>query len=163
MSDPNAPRRTAMFPTTEGDLWRWQLETLEALTKFIRRHGPGLPGALPAVPWQVSNGFHAVARLCEFDGPPDFPRDRREVLAAYAAALGSEVTSVDLGRGDTEYRVKGAIGERGRVTLTLTATVRAEDDPACPCGCTSTFCRCCDPETCTCGPACPVCDADGGE
>lgn len=32
----------------------------------------------------------------------------------------------------------------------------------CPCGCTSAFCRCCDPETCTCGPACPICDEDGG-
>jgi len=34
--------------------------------------------------------------------------------------------------------------------------------PGCPCGCTASFCRCCDPETCTCGPACPVCDRDGG-
>ena len=120
--------RKAMFPTTEGDLWRWQLETLEALTKFIRKHGPGLPGALPAVPWQVSTGFHAFARLSVYDGPDvHTPRDLLGVLDAYAAALGSEVTSADLGRGDVEYRVKGVIGERGRITLTLAAVIRADD------------------------------------
>lgn len=119
---------TPMFPTTEGDLWRWQLETVTELAKFIRAHGPGRPGALPVVPWNVSTGFHAVARLSEFDGPGRTRRDRRGVLAAYAAALGSEVSSVDLGRGDTEYRVTGVIGERGRIKITLIATVRADED-----------------------------------
>lgn len=119
--------RKAMFPTTEGDLWRWQLETLEALTKFIRKHGPGLPGALPAVPWSIGTHLHAVARLTPYDflGPEGEQRDRLGVLDAYAAALGSELTSVDLGRGDVEYRVKGAISER--VTITLIATIRADD------------------------------------
>lgn len=126
MTTPAAERHTPMFPTTEGDLWRWQLETMTELAKFIRAHGPGLPGALPAVPWQVSTGFHAVARLSQFDGPPAAPRDLLDVLDAYAAALGSEVTSVDLGRGDTEYRVKGSISER--VTVTLIATIRADDN-----------------------------------
>lgn len=120
---------TPMFPTTEGDLWRWQLETMTELTAFIRAHGPG---ALAAVPWRVSTGLHAVARLSEFDGPAGSRRDQHDVLDAYAAALGSEVTSVDLGRGDTQYRVTGVIGEHGRVTLTLIAVLRADDDQADP-------------------------------
>lgn len=30
----------------------------------------------------------------------------------------------------------------------------------CLCGCTAAFCRCSDPEACSCKPACPVCDRD---
>jgi hypothetical protein len=115
-----------MFRTAESDLWRWQLETMTALATFIKAHGPGNPGALVAVPWHISTGFHAVARLTEFDGPPNARRDRRAVLSAYAAALGAEIASTGLGNGDTEYRVTGAIGERGRVKLTLIATIRAD-------------------------------------
>ena len=32
--------------------------------------------------------------------------------------------------------------------------------PECPCQCIASCCRCCDPETCVCGPACAVCDQD---
>lgn len=118
-----------MFPTTEGDLWRWQLETMTELKKFIEAHGPGLPGALPVVPWNISTSFHAVARLSMYQADPSGARrDQCSVLEAYATALGSEVTSVDLGRGDTAYRVRGVIGGRGRIMLTLIATVRAEDE-----------------------------------
>ena len=120
---PGAP----MFPITEGDLWRWQLETMTELAAFLRKHGPGTKGALPAVRWHVQTGLHAVARLFTSDGLVNARRDRRAVLAAYAEALGSEVTSVDLGRGDTDYRVAGVLGERGRVKVTLIATIRAED------------------------------------
>lgn len=118
---------TSMFPTTEGDLWHWQLETMNELTAFVRAHGPGLPGALPVVPWQISAGFHATARLGAYDGPADGPRrDRVAVLEAYAAALGTHVTSVDAGGGYTQYRVQGTIGRR--VQLLLIADVREDDD-----------------------------------
>jgi len=124
---PNVEKYTPMFPTTEGDLWRWQLELMTELATFVRAHGPGKPGALPAVPWDVSTGFHATARLGKFGGPADSPRDRHEVLAAYAAALGTEVTSVDLGPGrGTQYRVRGMIGKR--VQLLLIADIGPEDE-----------------------------------
>jgi hypothetical protein len=116
-----------MFPTTEGDLWRWQLETMTELAKFVKGHGPGKAGALPAVPWQISTGFHATGRLGAHAGPGDTVRDRKAVLAAYAKALDSEVTSIDLGhdRG-TQYRVKGTIGTR--VELLLIADISPEDE-----------------------------------
>jgi hypothetical protein len=125
-----ADARRAMFRTTEGDLWRWQLETLNTLTTFIRAHGPGKRGALPAVRWNIDTGFHAVARLSEFDGPGDARRNRRDVLAAYAEAFGSQVTSIDLSNGDTEYRVQGALGERERIKLTVIAVISADEERA---------------------------------
>ena len=121
-----APAR--LFPTTEGDLWRWQLETLAELTKFIKAHGPGRPGALPAVPWHVDDGFSAVARLSPWmHGPDGTPRDVLAVLAAYANALGTEAIVNDLGDGRTDYWVKGTIGDRDRIKLTLNATIYADD------------------------------------
>lgn len=123
----------SLFAPTEGDRWRWQLETMTELARFIKAHGPGKPGALPAVSWQVGIGFHATARLSPYEGGG---RDLRAVLAAYAEALGSEVTSVDLGpaRG-TQYRVKGTIGRErvsdqgaGRIQLLLIADISPEDE-----------------------------------
>lgn len=126
---PPPAKRRPMFPITEGDLWRWQQETLTELARFLKAHGPGRPGALPVVPWRVGTQ-DAVAHITRYDVLIDASgerRDLREVLDAYAAVLGSEVTATDLGHGDTRYRVAGALGERGRVKLTLIATVRADD------------------------------------
>jgi hypothetical protein len=120
-----------LFQLNEGDLWRFQLETMAELAKFIKAHPPGKPCGLPTARWDIDNGFHAVTRLSSYTlGADGTPVDQRAVLAAYAAALGTEVTSIDLGDGDTEYRVNGALGERGRVKLILIATVRAQDHRA---------------------------------
>jgi hypothetical protein len=118
-----------LFQLTEGDLWRFQLETLTELTKFIKAHGPGRPGALPAVPWHVDNGFSAVARLSTWmHGPDGSPRNVAAILAAYAVALGTEVIVNDLGDGRFDHWVKGTIGERDRIKLTLNATIDDDDD-----------------------------------
>lgn len=56
-------------------------------------------------------------------------------------------------------------GQYGELTIedaTAPETTETAVAPECPCQCTSTCCRCCDPETCQCAPACPVCDEDGG-
>lgn len=120
---PAADRRTS--PTSEVERWRRQLETLEAVAGFIKAHAPGEADALPVVPWEISAADGAVARLgssmCDADG---VPVDLRAVVAAYAAALGSEMASADLGTGMTGYKVKGAIGDRDRVELALFAIVR---------------------------------------
>jgi len=52
-----------------------------------------------------------------------------------------------------------------RVKVWTSVDLDAPADPAaaqCPCGCTAAFCRCSDPQTCSCKAACPVCDKDGG-
>lgn len=119
----------SMFPINEGDLWRWQLETLTELTRFIKAHAPGKPGALPVVAWQLNTGFQATARLSKYDGPSETPRDLRAVLDAYAEVLGSEVTSADLGPGrGTQYRVKGTIPGQRRIELLLIADISADDE-----------------------------------
>ena len=48
MTTPDAKHKL-MCPITEGDLWRWQLETMTELGKFIKKHAPGKPGALRAM------------------------------------------------------------------------------------------------------------------
>ena len=126
MADETRPTR--LFELNEGDLWRLQLEKLAALTKFIKDHGPGRPGALPVVPWQIDTGLSAVARLSTWMTQPDgSPLDVVAVLEAYAKALGTDVIKNKADTGEVDYWVKGTIGERGRVKLTLTATVRPDD------------------------------------
>jgi hypothetical protein len=101
---------------------------------------------------------------------------KREAVAKWAARLGVEVVDRKprLHRGGdrvthTYEAVLESEGCRVKVWTSLDQNAPAEpleaEDPAvstCPCGCTSTFCRCTDPQTCSCKPACPVCDRDGG-
>lgn len=130
---PAAPRR--LFETTEGDLYRWQRNTLTDLLAFIDAHAPGKRAPLPIVPWQLAAvGCSAFARLTEFAPDPSGVRaDPREVLAAYAAVLDSTVREIRL-RGKTRYTVTGRIGrpegtdQRPRTRLLLEADIWDEDE-----------------------------------
>lgn len=127
-----AGERVAYY--NEGDLWRWQLEALEDLTRFVRAHAPGTPRALPAVPWRVADSRRAVADVGRLIDPATGTRrDPVAVLSVYAAALGTEVESTDLGD-HTSYRVKALIGrpegtrQQPRTTVVLVARVYRDLD-----------------------------------
>ena len=119
----------------EGDLWRWQLEALADLAAFVRKHGPGRPGALPAVPWHVGTGRRVTADLSGILTEPHSgrPRDIPAVLAAYAEHLGVEVERHDVGRADT-LTVRGRIGavetsaKLPRTQMLLSARIYREQD-----------------------------------
>lgn len=121
---------------TEGDAWRWQLETLEDLTAFVRAHAPGTRKALPTVVWSVAGYRGARGDAgCVLDPPTGTYRDPLAVLSAYAAALGAEVRAEQYGD-HTTYRVTGRIGPRvgtegqARTALALSARVYRDYDDA---------------------------------
>jgi len=96
---------------------------------------------------------------------------QRSAVAKWAARLGVEVVDckphVHSGGDRVTYTYEATLESGG--TRVKVWTSLDQDAPAdlaaveCVCGCTAAFCRCCDPETCSCKPACPVCDRDGGE
>jgi hypothetical protein len=128
-----APER--LFATTEGDLYRWQRETLTDLLAFLDAHAPGSAELLPAVPWRVNVvGRSVVGDLGPFHTDPSGVRaDRRAVIEAYAAALGSEVKTYEL-TGKTRHATTGRIGRREgtaqepRTTLYIETDIWADDD-----------------------------------
>ena len=128
-----APER--LFPTTEGDLYRWQRETLLDLLGFIDAHAPDAEDPLPAVPWRVNVvGHSVVASLGPYDTDPSGIRiERRAVIEAYAAVLGSEVKTFEF-TGKTRHVTTGYIGRREgtaqqpRTTLYIEADIWADDE-----------------------------------
>lgn len=92
----------------------------------------------------------------------------RSAVEAWAKYLGVEVVDREPYQvipGDRWTHVFEAVREvEGyRIRVWTAASVKAQDAVECPCGCTAAFCRCTDPQTCSCTPVCPVCDQDGGE
>jgi hypothetical protein len=71
-------------PITDRERLGWQVRALRALADLLAAHPD-----LPPVTFTVPPLLRASALLRDFDG--DEPR-RREVAAAYAAALGATVT-----------------------------------------------------------------------
>jgi hypothetical protein len=131
---PAAPRR--LFETTEGDLYRWQRNTLTDLLAFIDAHAPGERAPLPVIRWSFAGVGHAVvARLTDLDpAPSGVRRDPRTVLAAYAAVLGVEVREIPM-TGKTRYTLAGRIGrpegtrQQPRTEVYLEADIWDQDEP----------------------------------
>lgn len=125
-----------MFPTTEGDLWRWQREAMDDLAAFLDQHAPNKPAPLPAVDWRINTHHTVSAEVSPHATDPSGIRaNRRNVVEAYAEALGVEVKTAEL-RNKTRYHATGRIGRREgtkqepRTTLHISAEVWNEDDEA---------------------------------
>lgn len=88
------------------DAWCWQLQTLEDLAQFVRRHGPASASPLPALNWTVGVTRQAFAEL-----PAHAHADPVAVLKAFAAVLGTEVTVRHL-PDRTVYAVRGRMGRK---------------------------------------------------
>lgn len=123
-----------MFPTTEGDLWRSQHDTMSDLLAFVDEHAPNKAVPLPVVPWHVGPFRTVSAEVGQYGNDPSGARaDRPGLIAAYAAALGVEVKTVTL-PGKVRYHTTGRIGRREgtaqepRTTLHISADVWDEDD-----------------------------------
>lgn len=125
-----------LFGTTESDLYRWQREAFDDLAKFLDAHAPNTKNPLPALSWLMSTHSSVLAELNRHDTDPSgIRKDPRDVVAAYAAALGVEVTEhrFETSR-KTRYVAKGRIGKRigtdqqPRTGIVVSADVYDADD-----------------------------------
>lgn len=123
MSTTTKPR-----PGVDLDQWCWQLQSLEDVAVFVRRHGPKSASPLPVVAWTVGVTRQAVAEL-----PSHAHVDPVAVLKDFAAVLGSEVTVRHL-HDRLVYSVRGRIGvkeggqPRTRIAVLATVMHPLEDE-----------------------------------
>jgi hypothetical protein len=110
---------TKTRPVVDLDVWCWQLQSLEDVAVFVRRHGPKSASPLPALAWTVGTTRQAVAEL-----PSHAHADPVAVLKEFAAVLGSEVTVRHL-HDRLVYAVRGRIGVKEGGTPRTRVAVRA--------------------------------------
>lgn len=97
--------KTEKRPGADLDAWCWQLQALEDVTQFVRRHGPTSASPLPIVPWRLGHSRNAVAELHSWD------EDALDVLRAFAKVLGAKVQERHLDDRIT-YFVTGQVGRK---------------------------------------------------
>jgi hypothetical protein len=120
-------RSSSPRPGADVDHWVWQLQTLEDLAAFTREHGPRSALPLPVLNWTVGAFRTVSAELASYDP------NALATLAAYAAALGADVTE-RAAPDRTVYTVKGRLGRREgterepRIGVVIRATVWRELD-----------------------------------
>jgi hypothetical protein len=126
-------------PVTDNERRGWQRASLAALSGLLAEHRN-----LPPVTWQVGGSLSVQARLSEYERGCRTEADRREVLAAYARALDTDVTeqryeqtgqpapgsAVGTLRVEADYAPLRPGGQRGRpVTVRLVCPLYAPDQP----------------------------------
>lgn len=94
----NAVRRA-----DEVDLYCWQLQALDDLTKFVEAHGPSKKRPLPALTWTVGTTRTVSAEIWPYSSQP------LQTVTAYADVLGVEIKSHELGN-RIHHCVRGRIG-----------------------------------------------------
>ncbi|HEV2347576.1 MAG TPA: hypothetical protein VGS97_26025 [Actinocrinis sp.] len=125
--DPVPPQQegkgASRWRASEVDLYVWQMQVLDDLTKFVEAHGPSKRQPLPVLSWMVGTTRSVSARLVS-----GLDYDPVSVLRAYAAVLGVKVIE-RREETQTNYRVKGAFGRREgtaqepRCRMVITMTV----------------------------------------
>ncbi|GAA2006748.1 hypothetical protein [Catenulispora subtropica] len=119
----------AQRPMNPGDLWCGQRDALTDLTAFVDGHGPDSEHPLPVLHWKIGLSRTVYARVHAFDREHGGGhRDPREVITAYAEALGT-VVEQHPDRDKDFLVVQGRIGppegddELGRTHVVISAEV----------------------------------------
>lgn len=110
--------KTERRPGADLDEWVWQMQILDDLIAFVRRHGPTSASPLPTLNWTLGVTLQAGAELPTYAYPDPLP-----TLKAFGAVLGSEVTVKHL-PDRLIYAVLGRIGRKeGTAKLPRTQVV----------------------------------------